>query len=97
MTVTRSLAVAATFAAVAIGAAAPAHSNPELGTDCHSYQLNSTATSTTGETVRCLADPKMGYTWMVDTGKTQDPWVAGQIAWAACKQAGYSDAQCRAN
>ncbi|MGH3634913.1 hypothetical protein [Mycobacterium sp.] len=54
-----------------------------------------TTTSNTGLPVRCLADDQQGYIWSTNTTATQDPWVAGQIAWAACHQQGHSDAQCR--
>jgi hypothetical protein len=92
----KALSAAAVAVSVAIGAAAPAHCDgAQLGTSCYSYQVNKTTTSSTGTTVRCLADPQQGYIWVNDTGKTQDPWIADQIAWAACHQGGYSDAQCR--
>jgi hypothetical protein len=92
----KALSAAAVAVSVAIGAAAPAHCDgPQLGTNCFSYQVNSTTTSSTGTTIRCLADPQQGYIWMIDTGKTQDPWIADQMAWAACHQSGYGDAQCR--
>jgi hypothetical protein len=83
--------------AVAVIVAAPARSaGPKLGSGCVSGQVNTTTTSDSGIMVRCLADDQQGYIWVVDTGVTQDPWVADQIAWAACHQQGHSDVECRA-
>jgi hypothetical protein len=81
---------------IAIGAAAPAVCDgPQIGSGCLSSQVNSTTPSSTGTTIRCLADLQQGYIWMIDTGKTQDPWIADQMAWPACHQQGHTDAQCR--
>ncbi|MBV8861726.1 MAG: hypothetical protein JO259_07690 [Mycobacterium sp.] len=90
----KALIAAAVAVSVAIGVAPPAHCAPELGTDCRSWLINKTATSPDGQTVRCLADPQQGYIWVIDTGKTQDPWVADQMAFAACTKT-YPAAQCR--
>lgn len=90
----KALIAAAVAVSIAIGVAAPAHCAPEVGTDCRSWLINKTTTSRAGTTIRCLADPQQGYIWMIDTGKTQDPWIADQMAWAACTKT-YADAQCR--
>jgi hypothetical protein len=90
----KALIAAAVAVSVAIGVAAPAHCAPEVGTDCRSWLINKTTTSRAGTTIRCLADPQQGLIWMIDTGKTQDPWIADQMAWAACTKT-YTDAQCR--
>jgi len=88
---------AAVAVTIAIGGAAPALGNgPAVGSGCFSGQLNTVTTSSAGTPVRCLADDQRGYIWVNDTGTTQDPWIADQIAWAACHQQGHSDAQCRA-
>ena len=93
----KALSATAIAVSIAIGAAAPAHCDgPEVGSRCLSSQVNTTTTSSTGTTVRCLADEQQGYIWMINTGKTQDPWIADQMAWAACHQQGHTDAQCRA-
>ena len=91
----KALIAAAAAVSIAIGVAPPAHCAPEEGTDCRSWLINKTTTSRAGTTIRCLADPQQGLIWMIDTGKTQDPWIAGQMAWAVCHRNGYSDAQCR--
>jgi hypothetical protein len=93
----KALSVISAVIAVAVMVAAPAIGDgPPVGSACVSSQVNTTTTSNTGTTVRCLADEQRGYIWMVDTGQTQDPWVADQIAWAACHQQGHTDAECPA-
>ncbi|WNM74450.1 hypothetical protein SEA_BEARBQ_48 [Gordonia phage BearBQ] len=68
---------------------------PALGSFCPHSDLNTTTTSSTGETVRCLSGPG-GYSWQIDTGVTQeDPAIRGQGAWADCIAAGNSPAECR--
>lgn len=69
---------------------------PALGQTCPHSDLNTTTTSSTGETVRCLADSAGDYVWQIDTGVTQeDPAVRGQQAWGDCIAAGNSPAECR--
>jgi hypothetical protein len=90
----KALIAQAIAVSAAIALAAPAHCAPELGTACSSRVLNKTATSRGGQTVRCLVDQTGFYMWVIDTGKTQDPWIAGQTAWAACTKI-YTAANCR--
>ena len=40
---------------------------PQVGSPCLSSELNTTASSRTGATVRCLADDQQGYIWQADT------------------------------
>jgi hypothetical protein len=90
----KALIAAAIAVSAAIGLAAPAHCAPETGTDCRSWLINKTTTSREGTTIRCLVDQSGFPKWVTDTGKTQDPWVAGQTAWAACIKI-YTEANCR--
>ena len=57
--------------------AAPANADddpPSPGSPCSSNQLNETATTNDGTTVRCLANEENGFSWIADTG------AAGTIA-----------------
>ena len=47
---------------------------PSPGSPCSSNQLNETATTNDGTTVRCLANEENGFSWIADTG------AAGTIA-----------------
>ncbi len=47
---------------------------PAVGSPCSSTELNHTATTSDGATVRCLANEQNGFSWMADTG------AAGTIA-----------------
>ena len=66
--------------AVAVAGAltvAPARADddpPDVGSPCSSTELNNTATTSGGATVRCLANEQNGFSWMADTG------AAGTIA-----------------
>ena len=65
-----------TTVAVALGAiisaaisAAPARADdPTAGSSCLAANLNKTATTSSGNTVRCLANEQGGFSWMADTG-----------------------------
>jgi hypothetical protein len=93
----KTLAIMVAGIAVAITVAAPAGADgPDLGSSCSSRQLNVTATSSDGTSLRCLAVGNDGYIWTVDNERTEPPWLADQIAMAACRNQGHTDAECRA-
>jgi hypothetical protein len=61
--------IAVAALAAAIMSAAPASADdPEAGSSCVGADLNKTATTSAGTTVRCLATEQGGFSWMVDTG-----------------------------
>lgn|GEM_PF-4467578 len=84
-------------AVLAVGAAPTASAAPpDVGDHCYNGLLNNTTTNINGVAIRCMADNDVGYVWVVDNGQPdQSPWVADQIAWAACQKQGYSDSECR--
>ena len=69
------LVVAAVAGTLMVAAPASADDDPPSpGSPCSGSQLNETATTSDGATVRCLANEENGFSWLTDTG------AAGTIA-----------------
>jgi hypothetical protein len=69
------LVAAAVAGTITVAAPASADDDPPSpGSPCSGSQLNETATTSDGATVRCLANEENGFSWLTDTG------AAGTIA-----------------
>ena len=63
------VAVAAVVGAITVATPASADDDPPSpGSPCSSNQLNETAKTNDGTTVRCLANEENGFIWIADTG-----------------------------
>ena len=63
------VAVAAVVGAIMVATPASADDDPPSpGSPCSSNQLNETAKTNDGTTVRCLANEENGFSWIADTG-----------------------------
>jgi hypothetical protein len=65
---------AAGIAAVILSAAPASAAGPVAGSACSNDQLGTTATTSAGMTLRCLAEGQGGFSWTADTG------AAGTVA-----------------
>jgi hypothetical protein len=87
-TVVLGTALATAFGAVTLSSPVLADdggsdgADPAIGQACMAVNLNDTAKSPSGDTVRCLATGSGGFSWMTDTG------AAGTIA--QLEKEGYS-------